>query len=329
MVIRARTERCVSVACALTLTCTLEARADAPRPALVVTRAQGAEDCPDAAGLATRMSGMSLGNPFETSPEVPRDTWVQVEFSQALSGYRAVISARGRRQGTRSIEDVGPGCASLADAVAITLVMLLDPELGRPSPLPTPRPTALPLVPDESTPRPAPEPGVRFGVDAGGGATLAVLEHAAPYVEGGLTLRVGSWLAFGLGGGYVFPDHAVIPSGSVELDLWYAYARASARVFEHEGTRVLLFAGPSTGSLGGQGVDYAQNPEARRWWIAGAFGGELHAALSHSSWWTARLMLLVPFRHAEFYVLDGGVRQTAFETPAVGGALALGVLVEP
>ncbi|HEY3498342.1 MAG TPA: hypothetical protein VGK73_26790 [Polyangiaceae bacterium] len=325
--IRGPTELCATAACALALAAAPEVRAEAPRSSLVVTRGPGAEDCPDAAAIEARASAMTHANPFESRSDRPRDTWVQVEFSRVLSGYRAVISARGQRQGTRAIDDIGPDCASLADAVTITLVMLLDPEIARPAPEP-PRTAPAPAAPKPETEGRA-RARLQLGGEVSGGASLGILAHGAPFLEAGPTLRFDRWLGLALGGGFVFPDRAALPSGSVDLDLWYAYARLSARVFERGGTRVLVFLGPSTGSLGGEGVNYTDNPDERLWWIAGTLGAELHAALSPVWWWTARLFVLTPFRYEEFYVYDAGERQRAFRTPGIGGGVSFGVLAEP
>lgn len=328
MAILGRIELFVALLTALLLTGAREARADTPRPSLVVTRSSGAEDCPDAAGVMTRSMAIMRLNPFELPPGVAPDTWVQVEFLRELSGYRAVISARGRRHGLRSIDDIGPHCASLADAVAITLVMLLDPEVTRPHTEPVPAASPPRAPPDRAPVRAPPPPRVRFGAEASGGAALGVLANGVPFLEAGATLRVDRWLLLGVGGGFVFPDRASTPSGSVALDLWYGYLRATARIFESAATQLALFAGPSTGSLGGEGVDYALHPDQRLWWIAAVLGLELRGALSSSFSWTGRIFALLPLRRDEFYVIDAGTEYPAFRTPSIGGALSLGIAGE-
>jgi hypothetical protein len=315
------------VACGLSLTAATEARAERLSPALVVTRAPGAEDCPDATGIVMRVRTMTRDDPFASSPDASRDTWLEVEFAQTLAGYRAVITARGRRQGTRSIDDVGPGCASLSDAVAITLVMLLDPEVaGAKSgavtndiPAPPPR--------DEATRAPAPT--VSFGAEAAGGAVLGVLDHGGAFVEAGGRLGFGRSFALAFGGGFVFPDRATAPPGSVKLDLWYGYARFSGVVLAHGSTKLALFLGPSLGSLGGASEGFEYAPEHRLLWVAGAFGVEAFALLSGPISWSARLSAIVPFRHEGFYVSDAGAPYSAFRTPGLGGALSLGVAAAP
>src|SRR5262245_51916025 len=101
--------------------------ADPIHAALVVTRDDGARDCPDSAVLGARVETVAGKELFAAAGDAARDTWVQVEFVRSITGYRAVISARGQRQGTRALDDVGPECSSLAEAVAVTLAILLDP----------------------------------------------------------------------------------------------------------------------------------------------------------------------------------------------------------
>lgn len=307
---------------ALSLTAGLDARAERLSPALIVTRAPGADDCPDAAGIVTQVRTMTSSDPFAAPPDGHRDTWLEVEFTRTLAGYRAGITARGRRQGTRSIDDVGPGCASLSDAVAITLVMLLDPEVAGTNPGAVGS-DVLPSPPSEPARKPATR--VTFGAEAMAGAMLGVLAHGGPFVEAGGRAGFGRTFALALGGGFVFPDRTSTPPGSVTLDLWYGYARFSGALLERGGTRLALFLGPSIGSLGGSSHGFEYSPDQRILWIAGAFGLEVFAALSRSVSWSARLFALAPLRHEGFYVIDAGAPHDAFRTPDIGGALSLGV----
>jgi hypothetical protein len=325
VVIPGRTELRAVAVCVLSLAATLDARAERVSPALVVTRAPGAEDCPDAAGIVTRVRAMTQGDPFTPAADGRRDTWLELDFAQTLAGYRAVITARGRRQGTRSIEDVGPGCASLADAVTITVVMLLDPEVAAAKSVSDPN--DLPVPPKDETP--ASPARVAFGAEAAGGVVLGVLQHGGPFVEAGARLKFARSFAFALGGGFVFPDHTLAPPGRVSLELWYGYARFSGTLFEHAGTHLALFLGPSVGVLGGSSDGFDYRTERHLLWVAGAFGVEAFALLSGPFSWSARLSAVTPFRYEGFYVSDAGEPHRAFRTPGIGGALSLGVSVMP
>jgi len=318
------------------------ARADPLRASLVVTRGEGAEDCPDTGGVVARVREITGADTVSAPDGEPRETWVQVELVRELSGYRAVIAARGRRQGTRSIEDIGPGCSSLADALAITLVMLLDPDVQpevKPAPAPVP-PRPDPLPPQPAQPKDSVAPatrsetpaarrtGVRFGGEANFGGSMGILAHAVPLVEAGARVGVGSILSFGGGGGILFSDEITAPGGSVDLGLAYGYLRACAEVFENAGSELSLCLEPLIGSLSGEGNGYDVKSPRGKLWLALGGAAELRAPLASSVFWHARLLALAPLIEQSFTVENAGPEQNAFVTPPVGGMMTLGVLVE-
>jgi hypothetical protein len=304
------------------------ALADAPRASLVVTRAPGAEDCPDTAAVSARIRPLMRSEIIEPTVEASPDTWIQVELVRELAVYRAVISARGRRKGTRTIEDVGESCVSIADALAITLVMMLDPEPASPAmpPLPPPEPESprpSPIVP--TSPPAEREAVLRLGAEASGGASTGILHHAAPLVEVGTRVGVGRRFTLGAGGGLVFPDRAPIGGRSVKLDLSYAYLRGSVWLFESGATELALVAGPLLGSLAGEGSGYDVPSKRHLLWGAATAGAELFASLAPPFAWSARLLAVVPLVNEGFSVERAGETVRAFRTPALGGLLTVGV----
>jgi hypothetical protein len=309
------------------------AHAEPPRVSLVVTRAPGAEDCPDSASVAARISPLTRSEIVDATPGAPPDTWIQVELLRELAGYRAVIAARGRRQGTRTIEDVSESCGSIADALAITLLMLLDPEPARPAMPP------LPLPPQEERPPPPPaappaapvrsEPFLRPGGEVSGGASIGVLYHAAPLVEGGARLGLGERITLGSGFGFVFPDRAPLGGRSVKLELMVAYLRGGFRILDSGATELALVVGPLLGSLGGEGSGFEVPGERHLLWGAATAGGEIFAALAPPFAWSARLLVVVPLVNEGFSVERAGQTARAFHTPAVGGLLTVGVSATP
>jgi hypothetical protein len=297
-----------------------------PRAQLVVTRGAGAEDCPDVTALASKVRAMTAADVASSAADMPRDTWVEVELSRVLFGYRATISARGLRHGTRTIDDVGSSCSSLADAVAITLVMLLDPEVA---PEPPPRPPPAPAIATAPPTNPAARRAFIPGAEAAGGVSFAVLAHPAPMLELGVRAGVGARLGLVLGGGLVFPDRVDVAGGSVKLGLAYGYLRGSLSLLEHAGTLLAIVAGPTLGSLSGEGSDYdVPMPAHHLVWVAVAGGPELRAALSSWLTWSARLFMVAPLIHQGFRVDDGGKPTLAFETPPLGGMLTFGAVAE-
>ena len=108
-----------------------------PRAFLVVTRGDGAQDCPDATQLSEQVRAIAGTNVVGVGLASPVETWIQVTMTRSFSSYGAQISALGAHHGTRSLEDLGPSCTSLADAVAVTIAIFLDPYAN--VPLPEPR----------------------------------------------------------------------------------------------------------------------------------------------------------------------------------------------
>lgn len=312
---------------AVTATSTVHAAgSEPPRAQLVVTRGAGAEDCPDATALTTKTRAMTAADITPDSAEMPRDTWINVELSRVLSGYRATISARGRRHGTRTIDDVGPRCGSLADAVAITLVMLMDPELSSEAP---PKPSTPAVVMPPPPPSAPPARLLTPGAELAGGASFAILEHPAPLLELGAHLGIGERAGVALGGGYVFPDRVTSAGGEVRLGLAYGYLRGSFALLKSTSTSIVFNGGPLLGSLSGAGEHYdVPKPTQRLLWLAVAGGPELRATLASWLSWSMRLMLVAPVIHQSFRVNDAGTPRIAFSTPPLGATLTFGMLAE-
>jgi hypothetical protein len=317
------------------------AAAEPIRASLVVTRGEGAEDCPDAAALAERVRGMTGEDMLraDASDDVGA-IWISVELSRTFSGYHAVIVARGARHGTRSIDDVGPGCRSLAGALAITLVVLLDPGVrrepapdvsarsrGNPEPSVEPAPSRQALAVAIGAPRRASDP-VAVGAEAHAGATLGVLEHALPFVRGGGRVSFGR-LVLGAGAAYVKPDRVSAPGGAVDLGLWFGYVLICARLASSGETSVLGCVESMAGELRGSGDAYESWVERRLPWIAASGGLELDARIGRAFRWSARALALAPLVHQAFRVELDSVPSEAFRTPPVGGQLTLGLVWEP
>lgn len=331
-----RIERYALLVAALGTALAADVEASPSHASLVVTRGEGAEDCPDAVTLRARVASIAGADAVAATPDASRRTWLQVEFVRVLSGYRATISASGARKGTRSIDDVGPSCSNVADAVAIAVVMLTDPAVDPPKPESVPAPVLqprpiLPAAADRPVvTRPPPATAeLELGLGASGGAAIAVIEHAVPLVEGGAHVRLGELVMFGAGAGYVFEDRAAEATGSVDLDLVYAYGRACVRAHESPHNRLAVCVDPMFGSLRGSGDDYATISSRRLPWLAAAASAELHSLLSASLLWSARVRVLVPLIRQGFSVVVGDERASAFSVPPIGGMLLLGVAVEP
>jgi hypothetical protein len=164
-----------------------QAQAVAPRASLVVTRTDGAQDCPDSVALAGQVRAIAGSDLIGTGVTAPAETFIQVAIVHDFGGYKAQIDALGRHHGARSLEDLGPSCASLAEAIAVTLAIFLDPYANAPALPPAisaaPAPSSAPLAPKPPVPEIPRRHSPRF-LDASAGLSFALLEHGEPLLSG-------------------------------------------------------------------------------------------------------------------------------------------------
>ncbi|MFO0748967.1 MAG: hypothetical protein U1F43_25370 [Myxococcota bacterium] len=110
---------------AVALACGGHARASEPRVALTVERTQGAERCPDAAGLRAKVVGELGRDPFDEGGAER----LAVRFARVPGGGFTATIARAAALGSggeRALDDRGPGCARLAARVALALVVAIE-----------------------------------------------------------------------------------------------------------------------------------------------------------------------------------------------------------
>ena len=155
---RFATTWCSAGLAALTLLAPRAAKAEPALPDVVVHRTDDAAECPDSAALAARvdrhMKRPALRprkDPAGPGQERPS---LDVQIYRSEAGYTAVVQTGEK---TRQISDKGDTCRGLADAMAITLAILLDTEVPPPplTPEPTPSPARCPRC-RASRPRPSP-----------------------------------------------------------------------------------------------------------------------------------------------------------------------------
>jgi hypothetical protein len=299
--------------------------AQSPHASLVVTRGEGAEDCPDAAGLREQVQRVAGAGVLSTgmSSATANDTWIQVVIVHNFGGYRAEISAGGLHRGRRTLEDLGPSCASLADAVAITIAIFLDPYATSPAPRATPARVAAPAAAKAKrvsswTPR--------LTIELSAGAAVSVLSHTEPQAAASVGLRISERWSLALGGAFVFPDALSFEGGQIDLGLSYALLLACGRALGGaEGARVDWCAAPLLGSLRGSGRGYTSHQSERALWSALAVGPDAVFPFSRSLAWTLGVLGVLPLVRQGFDVENAGVRSNAFRSSAVAALFTLGV----
>jgi len=314
---------------ALGVTTLSAAQSQAPRASLVVTRSEGAQDCPDATALAEQVRGVAGSDVLGAGlTSAPSETWIQVSVARDFSGYRAQIAAFGRHHGARTLEDLGPGCASLADAIAVTLAIFLDPYASSSMAAPTPPP---PVV---APPHPVAKVHTVHGrpwlsqltLDAAGGIGVSVLQHSEPLLTGSIGIRFDPRWSLAAGGTFVFPDTDSAPSGDVTLKLSYAYLLGCGRALgSNDGTRIDWCAAPLFGSLAGAGKTYQHNFSRRSVWLAIAAGPEVVFPFGRALAWVLGGQVVVPLIRQGFNAESNGVRSSVYRSAPVAGLVSLGV----
>lgn len=335
------------------------ARADAPLPDLLVHRTEDTADCPDSAALAARvdrhMKRPALRPRTDAATPGKDRPSLDVQIYRSEAGFTAVVQTGEK---TRQITDKGATCRGLADALAITLAILLDTEVPPPAPEPpappeapppvafAPRLPAMPLVDATPTPTPVPAepapiepfplPPRTFRVVAGAGATAAtgLLTRLALGGTGHVGLGIGR--VFSVEAGFlVLPTQTVPYAGkvkgaassaapTVDLQLTSALFRlcATARLVTEE-TRAGLCAGALVGTIRGEGRGFVTNQSATDPWIAGNLGAILEQTLFWRLSLVTRASVYIPILRRSFTVdnVDTASDPQAFSPASVGAGL--------
>jgi hypothetical protein len=299
----------------------------AQRASLVIIRSDGAQDCPEADTVAAQVRTVAGANVIGVGlSAAPIETWVQVAISRNFGGYTAQISTSGVRHGTRTLEDLGPTCKSLADAVAVTIAMFLDPYESPASKTPVPAAPAPPRL-LEPRARPVSLPAEsRLFVDSSVGIAFNLLAHTQPFLSAGFGWRPSAHWSVALGGMFVVPDLATDGTRGVDLQLSVASLQVCAQALGDTARASLSWcAAPQLGSLAGSGTGYQNNFSERALWLALAIGPEAAFRITRSFSWVLAGQGVIPLLNQGFDVQSNGVRSNAFQSPAVAGLVSLGV----
>lgn len=202
--------------------------AASPVARFVYVRGLGAEACPDEDTMRAAVSARLGYDPFR----VVAKTTLTAQISRENGVYRGhvkLVDEAGQERGARSLESRTDDCKELAEALALSMSIALDPlsvlapagpkppdepppppeEPPKPPPPPAEPPPARPLPPPVPPPKPLPPPRARprlsLGVSAHGAAGIG------PAVAFGLGLELGlvfENVSFALAGRLDFPARA-------------------------------------------------------------------------------------------------------------------------
>jgi hypothetical protein len=295
------------LACAAT-----RARAEPLPVTLSVSRTAAAQGCPDEVGLGALVEATAR-RPRVDAQAVPGIA-AEVGFDRSEERFRAMVRLSGAKTGERELTDTGPDCAPLAQAVAITLVLLAD---HGPDTVAAPLPTA----PRET---PAPSAWRAARVSLVGGAGLGLVGPASLDVSVGFSAeRRSGW---GLAGDVflVAPQRTALPPGDVRVWLLAVEVGLCRAALDGPHMLVRVCAGGAAGWLDGRAFGYPTSQSNGFPWFAASARLGLGGPIAGRLRWIGQAELLVPLRRQTFSIDNLGV---VWESRPVGGRLDLGAEV--
>ena len=317
---------------------------------IAVELGERASDCPDASQLTTQVERILQRSLAQGAPADQLE--VQVRFGRTGDEYWANVLSRGPKPGERSLHDRSATCAPLAEAVSVTIALLLDKELERRAgsdsadgngttngasdgsghAAATEPPKSTPTKPARPDPQSATEPAssraraesvpleLRASLE-GGGVSGLVGQTSALLAE---DLGVRWQRSFILDGGFnaILPGTTQFGDGSVRTTLLFASARACyvwGRSFS-----VGPCASFGVGRLQGIGIDYNQVKSKNLTWTAAGAGVVAEGPVWGRVFWGLSGTLWLPTHRSSFSVQTAtqGVG-TAWESSAFAGSVAL------
>jgi hypothetical protein len=289
---------------------------------LEVTRENASEGCPDAAELRrlTEASGSFSSTPAKHS--------YRVSFERSGGAYRAeIVDATSRRK--RRLEDVGPRCAPLGQAVAVVLATMWSSEREEEASRPEPSPVPVRQIPSAETGFAAPALPPRAGrsrwvFGAGGGVAAAIVRPVAPAFLSDAAFEYARG-AIALGVLWIPEERLALAPGIVSVQLVSGSIRGCGFVWEW--TRLGMCGTVFGGVLEASGSGYKVDVQRTRPWFAAALEVFVDGPLPVSVFrYRAAAGAVVPLHAETFFIAGVG---PAYDTPAVGGLFTLSVEVRP
>ena len=285
---------------------------------LSVTREEGAESCPDTEALRVHVDRLR-GHQTTSEPSAYR-----VRFSQLSGVFRADIEV-GAGGGARVLRDRRATCASLAQATALTLALLLDsdasellPEKAEPEPI-----EPVVVEPRRARDQAPPEPERRTNaahltLSLGGGALFGVVQPVAATVQAELGIGVSRFRT-GIGVLWMPTQTRDFGPGQLRETLLSGVARTCLTAARSAQVRFDVCSGIYAGLLKVQADRYTRNDSADKAWLAVPLGVALTTTSSPVGV-EVDASALLPLRRNDFSIDNLGV---AYESWPVGILLSM------
>ena len=220
---------------------------------------------------------------------------IGVAFDRTGKSYAATVRIGGASGGTRKLSNQGPGCAALANAVGVLLVVVLDVDAPTIADAPA-APPVQPRSPGETT--------ADLGV--AGGVAEGLIGGWSPTVGLGGTLAYRQWAAR-LGGVWMPSKSTDFGPGRVEVGLAIARLALCVSRRDHRSQVALgLCVQQQVGWMRGRGVDYDDSRATNQLWLAAGAAVVTGGPLGRSLGWEIEVGAVRPFREQRFVVGDLG-----------------------
>jgi hypothetical protein len=212
--------------------------------------------------------------------------------------FRAVIAVSGRKRGIRQLEAGGPTCDELADALLVSMLLLLDEDPGRQGP--SAWSSAAPPEPARTE-----EPSASVWLSVGGALTHGLPEGISGALAADVLVRSANWQA---GAGVLWAPERRIPfaPGSVDVQAMGGHVGLCFAPLGTEALRVNACALAMLLSLSGSGHDFDEPATVQRPWFLVGGGPELDWAVSPSVALGLSGSLLVTLHDESFSVENRG-----------------------
>jgi hypothetical protein len=242
---------------------------------------------------------------------------VTISFDRGREGYRVRIEMRGENAGSRELTDPNTACSSLAQATALTIALILDPNA-------TPPPSPPPPAPSEPKPREEAGPPWALAAFVSGGAALGIVRPAAPFAMLGLTASPSPFFSLNVSGVLVPSQSLSLPPGSVDVSLTGGAAQLCVLPLGSH-VRLGACAGAAVAVLSASGWGYTSESSARRPLVGALFGLLAEGSLVGPAGWMAHVDGFAPIHRESFGIAGAGV---AYEEPPIGGLASIGASVK-
>ena len=128
-----------------------------PTARLSYVRGPGAESCPDEESMRRAVATRLGYDPFRVSAPITLSVAIR-RTKDAYAGEVKLVDEGGLERGARTFESRASECTEIAETMALSMSIAVDPQSALAPPKPADPPPKDPVVVEEPTPAPLPEP---------------------------------------------------------------------------------------------------------------------------------------------------------------------------